>query len=285
MSESPTNIITDLWPKNWAIYFIETAVIISMVIFTQLLQNGSIEDNMLLSHRSGITILGSLCLWFANRFTLEYILQSRIDSNRITQYLPLELTVASVTVSSIIYVIFYPIFIYFNILTFVLANFLKGLFVTCGLSLLIVIFYAGIQVWRSWWSDGEFLFRAKDNESPDNDSQDFITIKNSKGIVNHDLQDVLYFISESKIAFLVDTSGKKWMTQYTLTELENRLNGRFFRLNRSILVSRPAISQVKKLANHRLLVTICLSTTGHTETISRYKSTRFKQWFHQQPGT
>jgi len=284
MPEAPANKKTDVWPKNWAIYYIETIVIIVMAIFSLFLQYGRLDSTVLLSAHSVLTILGSLCLWFANRFTLEYILQSRIDSNRITQFLPLELTVASVTVTSIIYVIFYPFFIYLNILSFVLAKFLQGLFVTCGLSLLIVIFYAGSQVWQAWWSDGEFLFRAKDNERPENDSQDFITIKNSGGSVNLDLQEVLYFISESKIAFLVDTSGKKWMTQYNLSELENILDGRYFRLNRRILVSRPVISQIKKLTNHRLLVTIGQSNESHNETISRYKSTRFKQWFDSSPA-
>lgn len=280
MPEAPTNSKTDMWPKNRAIYYIETVAIILMALFSMSLQYGSLDSTVLLSAQLVVRIFGSLCLWFANRFTLEYLLQSRIDSNRITQFLPLELTVASIALTSIIYVIFYPIFIYLNILSFAMANFLQGLFATCGLSLLIVIFYAVSQIWQSWWSDGEFLFRAKDSERPENDSQDFITIKNSRGIVNHDLQDVLYFISESKIAFLVDTSGKKWITQYNLSELENILGGRYFRLNRSILVSRQVISHIKKLPNHRLLVSIGQSNGSHNETISRYKSTRFKQWFH-----
>ncbi len=284
MSETAANRKTDVWPKNWAIYYIETVVIILMALLSMSLQHGKLDYTLLLSYHSGLRIIGSLCLWFANRFILDHILQSRIDSNKVTQYLPFELTVASVTVTSIIYVIFYPIFIFLDDLSFVLAKFLQGLFVTCGLSLLIVIFYAGSQVWQSWWSDGEFLFRAKDNERPENDSQDFITLKNSRGTVNHDLREVLYFISESKIAFLVDTSGKKWMTQYNLSELENILDGRYFRLNRRILVSRPVISQIKKLTNHRLLVTIGQSNESHNETISRYKSTRFKQWFHRQPS-
>jgi hypothetical protein len=55
-------------------------------------------------------------------------------------------------------------------------------------------------------------------------------------------------------------------------------------LNRRILVSRPVISQIKKLPNHRLLATIGESNESHNETISRYKSTRFKQWFHRQPS-
>ena len=284
MSESPAKRKTVVWPKNRATYYIETVVIILIAMFSMFLQYGSLDSTVLLSAHSGLTIFGSLSLWFANRFTLEYILQSRIDSGKISQFLPLELTVASITVTSIIYVIFYPFFIYLNILSFVLAKFLQGLFVTCGLSLLIVIFYAVSQLWKSWWSDGEFLFRAHDNGRPENDSKDFITIKNSKGAANHDLRDVPYFISESKITFLVDKTGEKWITQYNLSELENILDDRYFRLNRRILVGRHVISQIKKLPNHRLLVTIGPSNESHHETISRYKSTRFKQWFQRQPN-
>jgi hypothetical protein len=280
MSEISSHTKTDVWPKTRAIYIIETVVIILMVMFIQVLQIGSIEYTVLLSARSVVTISGSLCAWFANRFILEYILQSRIDDNKVTQFLPFELAVASVTVTSIIYIIFYPVFIYLDILSFDLANFLQGLFISCGLSLLIVIFYAGSQIWQSWWSDGEFLFGVKEHVRTENNLNNFITIKNSRGTVNLDLAEVLYFISESRIVFLVDISGKRWITQYNLAELEQALDGRFFRLNRKILVSRPVISQIKKLPNHRLRVTIGPPGEDHHETISRYKSTRFKQWFH-----
>lgn len=283
MSETPANSKTDVWPKNRTTYFIETVTIILLALFSMSLQYGRLDSSLLLSAQLLVRIFGSLSIWFANKFALEYILQSRIDSNKLTQYLPFELTVASVAVTSIIYVVFYPIINYLNDLNFVLAKFLQGLFVTAGLSLLIVIFYAGIHIWKSWWDDGEFLFRAKDNERSENDAQDFITIKNSRGVTNLDLQDVLYFISESKITFLVDTSGKKWITQYNLSELERTLNGRYFRLNRSIMVSRQVISHIKKLPNHRLLVNIGPSNESHIETISRYKSTRFKQWFDSSP--
>lgn len=283
MSETPANSKTDVWPKNRTTYFIETVTIILLALFSMSLQYGRLDSSLLLSAQLLVRIFGSLSIWFANKFALEYILQSRIDSNKLTQYLPFELTVASVAVTSIIYVVFYPIINYLNDLNFVLAKFLQGLFVTAGLSLLIVIFYAGIHIWKSWWDDGEFLFRAKDNERSENDAQDFITIKNSRGVTNLDLQDVLYFISESKITFLVDTSGKKWITQYNLSELERTLNGRYFRLNRSIMVSRQVVSHIKKLPNHRLLVNIGPSNESHIETISRYKSTRFKQWFDSSP--
>jgi hypothetical protein len=192
------------------------------------------------------------------------------------------MTIASVAVTSVIYLVFYPILLYLNDLSFVWVKFLYGLFVTSGLSLLIVIFYAGIHIWRSWWSDGEFLFGIKKNRQAENEWKDFITIKNSRETVNVDLTKVHYFISEFKIVFLIDTSGKKWITQYNLSELEKSLDDRFFRLNRRILVSRQIISYIKKLPNHRLLVTLGQANESHKETISRYKSTRFKKWFQSE---
>ena len=279
MSETQVRTKTDVWPKSGVI-FIESVVVILLAIFSLFLQHGGIEYPLLLTYHSVLTIFGGLCVWFVNRITLEHILQSRIESDKITRYLPFELLVASILVTSTIYVIFYLIFSYLEASDFVLAYFLQGLSVTIGLSLLIVILYVGSQVWKSWWSDGEFLFRKNENVKAENVSKDFITIKNSRRIVNLDLHEVRYFISESKIVFLVDTSGKKWVTQYNLSELEKSLDGRFFRLNRRILVSRQIISQIKKLPNHRLLVTIGHPNENHNETISRYKSTRFKQWFH-----
>jgi hypothetical protein len=279
MSETPANRKIDIWPKGGAIY-IETFVIILLAIVSMSLQYSRLDSTILLSPQLGVRIVGSLCIWFANKFTLNYILQSRIDSNKVSQFLPFEMTIASVAVTSIIYLIFYPILLYLNDLSFVWAKFLKGLFATSGLSLLIVIFYAGIHIWKSWWSDGEFLFSMKDKEQAESEWKGFISIKKSTGTVNIDLNEVRYFFSEFKLVFLVDTSGKKWITQYNLSELEKSLDDRFFRLNRRILVSRQIISHIKKLPNHRLLITIGQANESHKEPISRYKSTRFKQWLH-----
>jgi len=268
-----------LWPGRGTIY-IEAVVIIFITLFSLILQYGSIEFTAFLSYHAFLTIVASLCVWFMNRLILEHILQSRIESNKITIYLPFELLVASCTVTSIIYTITYLILRYVEEASFVLSNFLQGFLLTIGLSLLIVMIYLGIQLWKSWWSDGEFLLGTNENDQTERESKDFVSIKNSRGAVNFNLNEVRYFISEFKIVFLVDTSGKKWNTQYNLSELEKILDYRFFRLNRKILVSRQIISHIKKLPNHRLLVTIGQSDESHKETVSRYKSTKFKQWFY-----
>ena len=269
----------EVWPKDRLTTYIEIGVIIIMAILSMSLQYGKFDASILLSSQLAIRILGTLLIWFANKFVLEYLLQSRIETNRLNQFLPFELTVASIGITFVIYLIFYPILINLNDASFIWVKFFRGLFATCGFSLLIVIFYAGAHIWRSWWSDGAFLFQAENKDRSASLAQDSIRIKNAKGFMNHDLKNVKYFFSDSKIVFLVDNAGKKWITQYTLSELEDLLDERYFRLNRGILVSRQAISQIKKLPNHRLLVTIGQPNDDHFETVSRYKSTRFKQWF------
>ncbi|WP_445383625.1 LytTR family DNA-binding domain-containing protein [Robiginitalea sp. IMCC43444] len=276
MSESPTKR-SRIWPKGRAVY-IETVFIIFLAIVSMALQYGRLDSHILLSLELWIRILGSLSIWFANKFTLDYMLQSRIDSNTVSQFLPFEMTIASVAVTAIVYFVFYPILLYLQDWDFVWAKFLQGLFITAGLSLLIVIFYAGVHIWHSWWNDGEFLFRKKDGRQAEREWKDYITIGNSAASINIDLKEVYYFISEFKVVFVVDVSGNKRATEYTLSELENGLGDQFFRLNRRILVSRQSISHIKKLPNHRLLVTIGPPDSMLQEPVSRYKSTRFKQW-------
>ena len=162
MSEAPADRKTGIWPKGRAIY-VETVLVILLAIVSMSLQYGRIDSVILLSLELWVRILESLCIWFANKFTLDYLLQSRSDSNKVSQFLPFQMTLASVAVTSIIYFIFYPVLLYLSDWKFIWANFLQGLFIASGLSLLFVIFDPGIHIWQSWWNDGEFLFRKKES--------------------------------------------------------------------------------------------------------------------------
>ncbi len=267
-----------MWPKHQAIYYLECLTIAILVLLSRALQHGSFDTSVWINLQSGITIVGSCCAWFANRLVLEYLLQSRINNNKVTKTLPLVLTVASLGITAAVYLVFYSIFVLSNLIVFDVAKLLQGLFISCGLSLLFVAFYAISQIWQSWWSDGASLFKQPEKQPIQNTISNSILLKTSKETIQFNLKDIGYFISESKIVFLVDTTGKKWLTQYNLGELEDQLSGGFFRINRKILVSRQVISQIKKLPNHRLLVTIGADQQNATQTISRYKSTKFKQW-------
>ena len=279
MSESNMTRVIHWWSKNKTTC-VQTLFILLVVLYSLFLQHGRLNSTILINSHSILTLIGSLCVWFANKFVFEQIFQSKIEANKISKGLPFELLTASVIVTSIIYIVFYSLIVYMKEAEFSLTKFLQGFSGTIGLSLLIMMFYLGGQLWASWWSDGKFLFEKRYKKEVDSRLKNSITIKYSKGQAKFDLKDVRYFMSKSKIVFLVDKSGKKWMTQYNLSELEKILDDAFFRLNRRIMVSRQVISHIKKLPNHRLMVTINNSEEGHTETISRYKSTKFKHWYH-----
>ena len=267
------------WSKNKTL-FLETLVIVLLVLYSLFLQHGQLNSSILVGSHALLTFIGSLLVWFANKFVFERIFQLKIESNKVSRSLPLQLLTASIVVTSIIYIIFYSIIIYVEEAEYSLTNFLQGFSGTIGLSLLIMMLYLGGQLWNAWWSDGHFLFEMNNLKQVELRPHESITIKSSRGATTFNLNDVLYFISQSKIVFLIDSTGKKWITQYSLSELEKHLDNRFFRLNRKIMVSRPIISHIKKLPNHRLLVTIEHSDESHLETISRYKSTKFKEWFY-----
>ena len=83
-----------MWPKGGSVY-LEIAAIIVLAIVSMSLQHNRIDAGLLLSPQLGIRILGSLCVWFGNKFVLDYILQSRIDSNKLSKFLPLEMTLVT----------------------------------------------------------------------------------------------------------------------------------------------------------------------------------------------
>lgn len=261
--------------------YVEALMVIIVALFIVTLQFGSIKFSNYLTFHAFFTVMASLSVWFINRWVSETILLSRLKANKITRQLPFVLLGASIVVTSIIYLLIFLVYSYVEKLDFIWSHFLQGYSMTIGLSLLVVTIYVGGQIWESWWSDEEFLFQSRDSKKEGTQDKQSIIIKDSRKTTSIELGEIRYFFSESKIVFLVDANEKKWITQYTLSELESKLGDRFFRLNRSIVVCREHISQIKKLPNHRLLVTIGDPKGNHHETISRYRSTRFKHWFYQ----
>ncbi len=83
MPETPAIRKVKMWPKGNAIY-VETVVIIFLAIVSMSLQYSKFDSTILLSPELGIRIIGSLCIWFGNIFTLDHLLQSRIDSDKVS---------------------------------------------------------------------------------------------------------------------------------------------------------------------------------------------------------
>lgn len=120
----------------------------------------------------------------------------------------------------------------------------------------------------------EYLARPAENES--------IRLEVTKGrekvFVAPD--EVLGFIVESKLTFLVTRDGQKYLAEQSLTELETLLVDKgFFRANRQLLLVKAAVTAYKPLDNEKIQLSLQKAFgEACTFRISRYKAPAFRQW-------
>jgi two-component system LytT family response regulator len=92
--------------------------------------------------------------------------------------------------------------------------------------------------------------------------------------------EIAYFFAEDKVVFLTTAEGRKYLINYTLEELELKLNPQhFFRVNRQFISSLGAIKKVHNYFNYKLKLDLWPST--ETEVIvSKARTTDFKAWMN-----
>lgn len=96
-----------------------------------------------------------------------------------------------------------------------------------------------------------------------------------------DVSNVLYAYSEEKLTFLIDESGKRYLIDSNLSELETMLDpDEFFRLNRQYLARLSAVEKIVRYSNSRLRVALRACEDNHI-VLSRDKSAAFKQWMER----
>jgi DNA-binding LytR/AlgR family response regulator len=101
------------------------------------------------------------------------------------------------------------------------------------------------------------------------------------GYITLSVQDVIYFFSETKITFADLKSGNKTMIPYTLEELEEELDPRyFFRANRQYIIHVDSIQSIHNYFNGKLKVLVGKKDAVEI-IISKEKAPLFKQWLNQ----
>jgi DNA-binding LytR/AlgR family response regulator len=101
------------------------------------------------------------------------------------------------------------------------------------------------------------------------------------GYITLSVQDVVYFFSETKITFADLKSGDKTMIPYTLEELEEELDPRyFFRANRQYIIHVDSIQSIHNYFNGKLKVLVGKKDAVEI-IISKEKAPLFKQWLNQ----
>lgn len=92
-------------------------------------------------------------------------------------------------------------------------------------------------------------------------------------------EEILFFIADDKLVFLVDVNANKNLVDYTLEKLEEVTDPKkFFRINRKTIISIDAIAHVKPYVNNRLQVFLKNDKIKEELIISRERVQAFKNW-------
>lgn len=106
-------------------------------------------------------------------------------------------------------------------------------------------------------------------------------VKMGQALTYVELPDIAYFYAEDGVCLLQTISGKKHVIDFTLDQLESKLDpSSFFRINRKFILELHAIRKIQTYFNSRLVLTL---EPGHGEEIivSRDRVASFKRWLDQ----
>ncbi|MFD2564951.1 LytR/AlgR family response regulator transcription factor [Aquimarina rubra] len=110
-----------------------------------------------------------------------------------------------------------------------------------------------------------------------------ITIDSGTKMTKLTYENIACFYSENKIVYTVQNDGTTINTDFTLNELEEKINDQlFFRANRQIIIHKDTVDLIEKIENGKLRIRLkaFIKNDAITEiNISRYKRKAFMDWF------
>jgi two-component system, LytTR family, response regulator LytT len=103
-------------------------------------------------------------------------------------------------------------------------------------------------------------------------------VKQGQRLHSIHISEIAYFFSEGRFIFFKTFDNQKYITEYRIEKLENMLNPvKFFRINRSYIVSLATVKQIHSWFGNRLK--LYLDPEADNEIIvSRERIKRFKSW-------
>lgn len=144
-----------------------------------------------------------------------------------------------------------------------------------GLSISLLISTLGITLLFS--TD---IYKLHKSDSP----KSMLRTKHSGIITLVDLAEIAFIYSENKIVYIIKTDKTSIITDFTLNEVESKINERdFFRANRQVILHSRSVEQVQSIENGKLSVSLKPITANEKAfkiNISRYKKQEFMTWFN-----
>lgn len=98
----------------------------------------------------------------------------------------------------------------------------------------------------------EHQFNKFQNESfKPEDIRDYYPVKEGSKISLIRFDEIVDFSANNNYVFLTDMTGKDYLVESNLTELESKLPKDFMRVHKSTIINSKLIGEIKKLANGR----------------------------------
>ncbi|MEM8508157.1 MAG: LytTR family DNA-binding domain-containing protein [Bacteroidota bacterium] len=110
-----------------------------------------------------------------------------------------------------------------------------------------------------------------------------ITIESGAKLKKLTYENIACFYSENKIVYTIQNDGTTFTTDFTLNELEEKINDQlFFRANRQFIIHKDAVDEIEKIENGKLRIRLKASIENNAIAeinISRYKRKALMNWF------
>ncbi|WP_341841746.1 LytTR family DNA-binding domain-containing protein [Chitinophaga caseinilytica] len=104
-------------------------------------------------------------------------------------------------------------------------------------------------------------------------------VKSGNKLVSIQTEDIAYFFREGRITFFKTFTNSKYITDYTLEELQEEMldPADFYRINRSTLVSIKSVKTIENFPGNRLHLDL-VPAFDKDSVVSREKVSAFKDW-------
>ena len=95
------------------------------------------------------------------------------------------------------------------------------------------------------------------------------------------LEDIALIYTQNKLVYVIDRCSKKYVSDKTLSELEEELdNTTFFRVNRQYIININYVKSFKAHEKVKLLIDITIPEINHSIVISQETAPAFRKWMH-----
>ena len=103
-------------------------------------------------------------------------------------------------------------------------------------------------------------------------------VRHANKLVPVEISDIAYFFSDNGLNFFITRDNKRFLVDYLMDEIETMTDpGKFFRVNRSLIVTFDSIEKIEDYFGSRLILKL-RPAFDKEALVSREKVTDFKKW-------